>query len=349
MNKTLTTAIIAAVMAAIAFKNIPNENTNVTISRDIWLKFNAWKSQTNKIYATPNELHYRFKVFSHNFIVIRRLQDTVSYKVGLNDFSDLTDEEFLTKYTGDLNEEQFKNLGSEAEEIENLQQAPSHVDWREKGAVNPIQNQGQCGSCWAFAATASFETAYWKSQSSGLGQQPTKLRKFSEQVLVDCNTKNHGCGGGNADLAFEYLRDNGTTDLSNYPYVARDQACKQYTPTAKSTGFRYKTPSSKMDLLSAVFSCTTYVSVFVNDGFRHYQSGVFEDNTCSQTQTNHGVGIVGYNMGNGLGQQPVQKNYFILRNSWGTSWGQNGYMNIVMSNDAKGQCYLYRRMGYATF
>lgn len=353
--KTATPVIatLAIVLATVAFNSIPAEDTQMQLSRDIWLRFQAWKTKTNKIYSSPNELHYRFKVFSHNFITVRNLQKTVSYEVGINEFADLTKEEFITKYTGDLNEEEFKSMGTEIEEEVNLKQAPSFVDWREKGAVNPIQNQGQCGSCWAFAATASFETAYWKAQQSrfGLGQQPVSLRKFSEQVLVDCNKKNYGCQGGAASYALEYLQDNGTTDLNNYPYVAHQQACNAPQNPVKSAGYKYATPSSKSTLLGAVYNCATYVSIYVNDGFRYYKTGVFEDSTCSQTMTNHGVAIVGYKMGNGLrlGQQPVQKNYWILRNSWGTSWGEQGYMKIIMSTDARGQCYMYRRMGYATF
>jgi len=202
--------------------------------------------------------------------------------------------------------------------------AADNVDWRSKGAVTPVKNQQQCGSCWAFSSTGAIEGAWFVKSG--------KLVSVSEQQLVDCSRSfgNMGCGGGWMDNAFKYVISNkGLCTEEDYPYTAKDTTC--HTCTSAVTVSSYvDVPANNLDALAAAVSAQPVaVAISVNAAFQSYKSGVF-DATCG-TVLNHGVLAVGYGT--------EGKDFWIVKNSWGQSWGENGYIRMVKSaGTGSGQC-----------
>ena len=285
MNKLAIIALLAITTAGLLF-NAQNKY-DPTFSKDALMKFQKWSSTHNKVYYTPEEKLYRISVFVNTYktVTLHNMKNE-TYEQGLNEFSDMTYEEFVAKYTGDLSDEEFKALGQENLEIS---QAPvaGAIDWTTKGAVNPVQNQGQCGGCWAFAATASFETAYFNKFN--------QLMKFSEQASIDCDRGNNGCGGGSPDTAMAYQKASGLPSLADYPYTATTNTCKaQGKKVSMNLAFTYNFPSSMNLLTSGVNSGVTFISVYANQNFMNYKSGIFSDPNCSTSQTNHAIAAVGY-------------------------------------------------------
>ena len=214
---------------------------------------------------------------------------------------------------------------------------PSNVDWRSAGLVTNIKNQGECGSCWAFSAVASIEGQHAKKTK--------KLVSLSEQNLVDC--AGHygcmGCGGGWMNEAMEYVEWNGGIDTEkSYPYLAQNEPCN-YSKShvgAKVTGVVNITKGSDKDLLHAVATVGP-ISVAIDASvqeFQFYSDGIYTSKDCSTTQLDHGVTIVGY------GENAKGKKYYIIKNSWGTDWGMNGYM--YWNRDIKDMCGIAQMASY---
>jgi cathepsin L len=206
--------------------------------------------------------------------------------------------------------------------------APDAYDWRTQGGVGPIKDQGQCGSCWAFSAIGAQESQYYITNKV--------LQSLSEQNLVDCVTSCYGCDGGWPSQAYTYVvqRQSGKFNLeSAYPYTARDGTCRYSSSGAVSlvTGYSSVTKGSESALLDATYN-NGPVSVAIDashNSFQLYKSGVYNEASCSTSNLDHAVVVVGY--GNS-GSTP----YWIVRNSWGTSWGIQGY--IWMSRNKNNQC-----------
>ena len=195
---------------------------------------------------------------------------------------------------------------------------PSTLDWRQKGAVNPIKNQGQCGSCWAFGTIATTEAAAYADTKT--------LRSFSEQQLVDCDRASidNGCGGGLPYYAMQYIRSHGIALESAYGYTARDGYCR-YTSSMKAYSLSKggeRITSNNVDQMKAALTKGTIAVLVEADrsAFQRYQGGILDDYSCG-TQYDHAVSLVGWGNENGT-------EYWILRNSWGTSWGESGYMRV---------------------
>lgn len=184
--------------------------------------FESWMSKHGKIYNTIEEKLHRFEVFQDNLKHIdHRNKEVTSYWLGLNEFADLTHEEFKSKYLG-LNTDFSRRRTSEDISYRDLDvvDLPKSVDWRKKGAVTPVKNQGSCGSCWAFSTVAAVE---------GINQIVTgNLTSLSEQELIDCDTSfNSGCNGGLMDYAFEYIVNNGGLHKEeDYPYLMEEGTCE---------------------------------------------------------------------------------------------------------------------------
>ena len=293
--------------------------------------FQQWKSLHNKIYTSPAEEAHRFENFlkSYNRVKARNAVFT-SFTSGLNKFSDLSKEEFKANYLG------YKPTANSEKDYDYslLEATPSNdVDWRTvTGVVTPIKDQGQCGSCWAFSATGSLEGV---AQISG-----KQSFSFSEQQLVDCSSKygNEGCNGGLMNQAFDYVIANGIETEAMYPYTARDGKCASKTGVYKIKSYKNVPTKSSTALASA---CDTQpVSVAIEaDEIMDYTGGIFSDTSCG-SNLDHGVLLVGYTA-----------NAWIVKNSWGTSWGEAGYIRMsrtALPDKKGGICGILMASSYPT-
>jgi len=301
-----------------------------TTEADVQNAFTKFISKYNKAYEHEN-FFAKYNVFKANFEAINKHnQGNNSYTLGVNEFADLTSEEF--KNIMGFRPIQRDFIRSKNEARSNLAAIPDELDWRSKGAVLPVKNQGQCGSCWAFSAVASME--------GSLAINSGKLVGLSEQQLVDCSgsTGNMGCNGGLMDYAFEWVKANGgICTESDYSYTGRDGTCKK-TCTKVATVVDYKDvpPRNEDALLQAIATQPVSVAIQADQmAFQFYSGGVF-DAPCG-TNLNHGVTAVGYGTEGG-------KDYYLVRNSWGASWGVAGYIKMVRG---KNQCGIAQDSSYA--
>jgi len=293
----------------------------VPISKSVRTLFSAWKNTQNKLYTTPQEEQFRLQVFAKNHQKIKVSNSRkLGYTLGLNLFADLTEEEFVAKYTGYKHQKTKKAVKPQQAK---LGQAAS-VDWRTQGVVNAVKNQGSCGSCWAFSAVAAFESA---AKLAGYA-----LFSFSEQQLVDCSRPegNQGCNGGLMDQAFTYIeKSQGLATEQDYPYKGTDGVCHASSKTMQAPQIGSFTDVPKNDcqtLLASVTKQPVSVAIAAN-AIQFYTTGVFSNKFCG-TGLNHGVAAVGYGT-----DASSKKNYWIVRNSWGATWGEKGY--ILMDRDVQ--------------
>ena len=205
---------------------------------------------------------------------------------------------------------------------------PESVDWRMSGAVTPVKNQGQCGSCWAFSATGAMEGAI----AIGTG----KLVSLSEQELVNCVKEDHGCYGGSMDDAFEYARQHAICTEIEKPYMAYSETCPLSYECDEAVLFNSCVDiqeSNQEQLKEAVSQGPVSVAIQANNAiFQHYNGGIITDKSCG-TQLDHGVLVIGY------GEDTGQK-YWLVKNSWGADWGEDGYVRIgrTDSDEDPGVC-----------
>jgi cathepsin L len=295
-----------------------------------------------KNYASKQEHSYRFAVYKQNLAFIEshnRL--SLGFTVAMNKFGDLTNLEFASIYNG-LNVNASQRIQSK-----NVHFAPHGwvptadvVDWRTKGAVTPVKNQGQCGSCWAFSTTGSVEGA-WKLKKGALASA-------SEQQLVDCSSDqgNMGCDGGLMDSAFQYIISRSTKGIDtedSYPYTAQDGDCAADSGSFASTISSFKDVQAKSEsALQNAIQTVGPVSVAIDasqSSFQFYSSGVYYEKYCSPTQLDHGVLAVGFGT-----TDTDKKDYYIVKNSWGTDWGMQGY--ILMSRNKQNNCGIATMSSY---
>lgn len=312
MNKVAIVALLAVLSAGAMITFAHNKRVAAASSVDV--AFNTWLNTQNKMYVSPAEKNYRKTVFAANYQKVKQMNSVMTYTSELNKFADMTEEEFISKYTGLRYD---ANAPKNYKTLETTNQGG--VDWRTKGAVNAVKDQGQCGSCWAFSATSSLESVAFLNQGT--------LYSLSEQQLVDCatSTGNHGCNGGWMDYAFKYIQmAGGIEQSSDYPYTARDGTCnfKKDKTKVKVKGWADVPQNNCGQLLNALNSNPVSVAIAAN-AIMYYKTGVFDNTSCG-TGLNHGVTAVGYGSDAG-------KNYWTVRNSWGGNWGEQGY--IRMSRD----------------
>jgi cathepsin L len=301
-----------------------------------WLDFTAKYSKTYK----HDEVQYRYQIFKKtvDFIDSHNAKLGTTYTVGINQFSDLTPHEFQTYYMGTRVDASTYHGSGKPQRTQPNFTAASGFDWRTKGAVTPIKNQGQCGSCWSFSTTGSMEGCHFITTGT--------LVSLSEQNLVDCSQAqgNEGCNGGLMDDAFNYIiQNNGIDTESSYPYTAEDGTCQYAASNCGSTlatsGYTDVTSGSETALLQAVTITPTSVAIDASQpSFQSYTSGVYYEPACSSTQLDHGVLAVGW------GTDASGNDYWIVKNSWGTDWGMSGY--IYMSRNKSNNCGIATMASY---
>ncbi|BAT76003.1 hypothetical protein LR48_Vigan01g228600 [Vigna angularis] len=294
----------------------------------LWDLYERWRSH-HTVSRSFDEKQKRFNVFKANVMNVHNANKMDKpYKLKLNRFADMTNYEFTTIYANSKvsHHRMFQGMPRENGSFmyENVDRVPSSVDWRKKGAVTDVKDQGKCGSCWAFSTIAAVE---------GINQIKTgQLVSLSEQELVDCDPENSGCNGGFMQWAFDFIKQYGITTESNYPYVARDGICdasKVEQPAVSIDGYETVPSNDEAALLQAV--AHQPVSVAIDAGgydFQFYSEGVFTG-FCG-TGLNHGVTIVGY----GTTQDGTK--YWTVKNSWGSEWGENGYIRMQRDLDLCG-------------
>jgi len=282
--------------------------------------FDSWATKYNKTYDSPTTRNYRVSIFYKNLQYVHMTNsNTTSYTLALNLFADLTTAEFSEMYLG------AKGAQPNPTNITynyTLEGAPASVDWRQKGAVTPVKNQGQCGSCWAFSTTGALEGIYQINTGN--------LQSFSEQQIVDCSDSygNYGCDGGYPYQAMEYTKANGIETEANYPYAGVDQTCAYNSADSVWENSGYTSlPSGNNDALVAA-NVLSPVSICLDaENIMMYSSGVY-DGPCGTT-IDHCVLLVGY------GSTTNGTDYWTIKNSWGTSWGMDGYFELIRVSGQK--------------
>jgi len=310
-------------------------------------EWEAWKTIHRKDYNSTEEEKFRMKIYMENKQRIakhntRYYQGHHNYKLEMNHYGDLLPHEFSGMMNGfrqDLKLLQGANGQKEAATFippANVE-LPKNVDWREKGAVTPVKDQGQCGSCWSFSATGALEGQHFR--------QTGKLVSLSEQNLVDCSTSygNHGCNGGLMDFAFKYIKDNHGIDTeASYPYEAVDDTCqfKKRDVGATDVGF-VDIKQGDEEALKAAVATVGPVSVAIDasqPSFQFYSEGVYDEPACSPINLDHGVLCIGYGVSDD-GQE-----YWLVKNSWNTVWGDQGY--IKMARNKNNMCGIASSASY---
>ncbi|XP_030829120.1 cathepsin L1 [Strongylocentrotus purpuratus] len=303
--------------------------------------WNEWKNEHGKRYLSDEEEASRRLIWQKNLDIVIKHNlkydlGHFTYDLGINQFADLQNEEFVAMMTGFRVSGTSKAAkGSTFLPPNNVGELPKTVDWRTKGYVTPVKDQGQCGSCWAFSTTGSVEGQHFKATG--------KLVSLSEQNLVDCSGRDAGCDGGFMDRAFQYIIDAGGIDTeASYPYKAVDGKChfKKANVGATVTGYTDVTSGSEKALQKAVAHVGP-ISVAIDAShmsFQHYKSGVYNEPGCDSTVLDHGVLAVGY------GTSSDGTDYWIVKNSWAETWGMNGY--VWMSRNKDNQCGIATNASY---
>jgi len=320
------------------------EETTFASVRD---HFAAWMKVHNKWYESREEHEKRLEIFTDNKAFVEKHnaeyeEGKHSHWVGLNHLADLTSDEFKVMLG-------FKHsllsarppVDANTWEYTHVEAAKS-VDWVSKGAVTPVKNQGQCGSCWAFSTTGSVEGANFLSTG--------KLVSVSEQELVSCSHNgNMGCNGGLMDNAFQWIVTNKGIDTeSDYSYTAMTGTCdtaKEDVHAVTIDGFKDVPQNSEKDLAKAVTMQPVSVAIEADhQSFQLYKGGVYAASDCG-TQLDHGVLVVGY----GVDKAQKHKHFWKVKNSWGASWGEEGYIRMAKGGGAAaGQCGIAMQPSYPT-
>jgi cathepsin L len=292
--------------------------------------FTDWMKQYNKVYSHA-EFQPRFGIWKQNqdFIMAHN-KENQSFKVAMNQFGDLTAQEFASIVNG-LTSRSFEVPAVPS--VVSVVDLPASVDWRTKGAVTPIKNQGQCGSCWTFSSTGGIEGQWFLKHN--------QLVSLSEQQIVDCCTQGYGCSGGWMDWAFSYIQTAGSEREDAYPYTAVKGTCRYNSgAVAARIGGHVDVAAGSESALQAAVANIGPISVAIDashSSFQFYSSGVYYAPACSTQALDHAVLAVGYGTESG-------SDYWLVKNSWGTSWGSQGY--IYMSRNRNNNCGIATHASY---
>lgn len=309
--------------------------------------FHNWAKEYNHFFKNTNDFFSKFKIWYDNDKFIKNINNqNLPYKLGHNKFSIYTLDEFIF-YSGLNNSFIYKN-DNKLYDFTKKYELPQQHDWVALGAVTDVKDQGKCGSCWAFSTTGSLEGAYYIKNK--------QLVSFSEQELVDCENSKHGgsdlgCNGGDMDTAFSWIKSNkGLCSEQDYPYVsgsthkANDQ-CNVCSVVNGSQILNWTDVPPKSDdaLMYAIYQQPVSVAIDAASlFFQFYKSGVYTG-MCG-TKLDHGVLAVGFGTDNS-----TNNDYYLVKNSWGKTWGDNGYIKIAKGekyNSGSGQCGILLSASY---
>ena len=321
--------MIQKIINILSFFILPISSTYLQDS-ELKIQFSNFIKQYNKQYY-EDELITRFLIFKDNIKKIQDHNDGVhSWKMEINEFADLSSEEFKNKYTRfnghvySLRRTEFPLISVEV---------PSEIDWEKKGAVTGVKDQGQCGSCYSFSTTGSVEGAYFLSTG--------KLVSFSEQQIVDCSSSygNQGCQGGLMTDSLQYIEENGICSEEDYEYNAVEGTCKKCKSITKVDSFVNIVPNSEKALQQALIQQPISIAVVASgSNWQFYSSGIITD--CPSTTIDHGVLLTSYGTSDGV-------DYWGVKNSWGSSWGENGYIRLARNvKQTGGTCGLTSMASY---
>jgi len=256
--------------------------------------------------------------------------DADIFQLDITDFFDLTDEEYENEYLNSIiPEEELLNSETpsqdafitgnetEADNLRHLQSTPTSFDWRDHGALGPIKRQGSCGACYSFSAAATLESQYYIKYG--------QMLDLSEQQIINCNPYSTGCRGGNIALVFRYLQNSAGLGLeSETRYVQRKEICSQVKPAVKVKQMLWAGTKDEAKI-AAFLVKNGPLSIAINANlFKYYKGGIMKYNSsqCNSRNLNHAVNIVGY------GVSRLGTKYWIVRNTWGPTWGENGYLRV---------------------
>ena len=335
MRVLLCLAVLVSAASAISFFELVVE------------EWETWKQVHAKAYETPTEEKFRLKIFMENKAKIekhnrRAVQGKHGYHLKINEYGDMLGHEFVTKMNGyrmrSANESSSRPRAAVFLAPAHVDSLPKNVDWRSHGAVTPVKNQGQCGSCWSFSTTGALEAMHYRKTG--------KLTSLSEQNLIDCSRSygNQGCNGGLMDNAFQYIKDNGGIDTEeSYPYEGEDDKCryKAKNKGAWDVGFVDIEQGNEDELMKAIATqgpCSVAIDAS-HESFQFYSHGVYREEECSPENLDHGVLAVGYGVEPRTGEA-----YWLVKNSWGTTWGDQGYVKIARNE--KNMCGIASSASY---
>jgi len=310
-------AVLLFVLVAIA--NCTNWEDN-----GLWKK---WKQQYGKVYGSETEENTRY----NNFVVsVRRIQtenmNATNKIFGLNKFSDLSPSEFRNSFL--MTPFVARHRSDVSVAVPSKTQAPASLDWRTMGGVTPVKDQQQCGSCWAFSVAETLESANLVAKKVNVSI------RVSEQQIVDCDNTDGGCNGGNPETAWDYIIGTGGLDSeASYPYTAADGTCKfkKANVVASVSSWKYATSSGdEKTLQNNLVSKPLSICVDAAN-WQDYTTGIMTAWECAWIVTlDHCVELVGYSTTDG------STPYWIVRNSWGTGWGEQGYIRLTMNENTCG-------------
>jgi len=314
---------VFALVISCTFAAFPSKKVDVAEQQ-----FAAWMVKHNIEYATPEEHAMRFENFKASLLRVQlKNQRGTNATFAINKFSDLSPAEFKAKY---LMAEPVRNPKANRDVLKpTVSTLPSTFDWRDKKVVSPVKDQGQCGSCWAFSAVENVESVWMMAHNLTADQMPA----LAPQQLVDCDDFSLGCSGGNPPFAYEYLEGSGLEKESDYPYHATGGSCAFQKNEVYATIQTWKWATSFEDettLQQNLVSVAPLSICLDAENWQDYSSGVMgEWECCDLCIMDHCVQLVGYNAQAGTP-------YWIVRNSWGSDWGVNGYIWIQMGHNTCG-------------
>ena len=324
MNKILLVLVLALVVCQTDLDSL------------IFQQFQKFIKKYQKKYESINEFLARYEVFRRNVMDTFKEENSL-YTTGITKFSDLTKQEFAKIYLN-LNYDAIAMANFDPTIVKVSNAAPAAYDWRDYGRVSPVKDQGSCGSCWAFATIANLEGLYYAKKGV--------MKIFSEQMLVDCDTSDSGCNGGLMEYAFTWLKKNGVMLQSDYPYRGTKGTCRSdktkyvdMTVTGyKKLGSSYSTwsPVDEDEIKEFLYETGPLAIALNADPLQTYSSGILDVTSarCPTSGINHAVTLVGYGTQNNVA-------YWIVKNSWGTNWGEKGYFRIRRGNGTCGvNCYI---------